>query len=225
MYDISAGVPRLGQFQTINIDGLPTGQSIHEIPGLAINMTAVDSVNGLSGVTYPVPASVGWRVATLLQAYSIDGHHDVCIGFSDGTKFSTMALRDETNNNALYLYTWDSFSTINSPGGGFGQASFAPKDVWLGVSIRLSGGDYFAFYEVSADGVFWSPIVSEQLTMTGTPQGSNAAGPWLANYESIFIGHVYNGGVGACSLTMRCYNPHGIGTQFPSANPPNPPEV
>lgn len=233
LYDISMAVPRLGDFTVINVN--PPDQHIYETPNqsgdlaLSILMQALTSITGLSGVKIGSLiqdfSTDAWRVAVFIQSFSGRADHSLCVGFTDGTKYSLLQLPDTgtDGNPEIQMMAWTGISSPDHIIDNVGFMSYAPRDTWVGLRLDSTGG-LSANYEYSVDGVSWVTLWTETVTVIdgGQPTtADNVSGPWLDNYGEIFVGHRYSGGTGFVQMAIRCYDQNGIARQYPCSVPFN----
>lgn len=192
-YDLSAGVPALSGMTQVN----NTNQTFHESAGKAINVQTVTAEsNVICGARLAAPGSTPYRVAIFLQSATAVSGHCFVAGFSDGTKYAVMLLKEDGN---FWVY---GFSNSSSPASALlaNTVQSPPREMWFG--LRNDGTNIF--YEISADGVNFQTVYTETIS------GGYLAG----SYTDITWGHIpFSSGPQA--VTLRCYDVAGLTRSFP----------
>lgn len=196
LYDLSARVPALSSFTSINISGT---SSTVENSGIALSI--IDTGKGttsLAGLRIAVPSGAGippYRVAMLfLPTRRFASASPYQFGWSDGTKYETMSWGDNDGNS--YYETWTNSTTRASATAVISIPSNSAAPFWIG----LHNDSTHLVWEWSADGANWYTLKSETYAASFLGTG---------NAIDIFFG-ILPGAAESSILSCLCYDVGGL---------------
>lgn len=191
----------LGDFTQINAGGANSFTDYSNKSVVISTNTLTTTVN-LVGLRRAAPASTPYRVAVFVQPnFNPIQYEVVQYGFSDGTKYETIAL-----GAAIHEYdTWTTSTTrVGAVGTAGGSAIILGTGFWLG--LRDDGTN--VFWEISSDGVNFATV--RRSTRAAGYLGS-------AGYTNLFVGYMpyLSGGTNyEMSMAVRTWDESGLSRTY-----------